>query len=170
MISIQRPGLEHASGIAAIGRRAFAQAFGHLFPDEALRSYLGRTYDLRKIEASLSKADNRYLLGIDGERVVGFIKAKINSSHPDLDVEACQLQKLYVLPEGQSGGVGTVLLQALLGEMPESAWWLQVYSGNERARRFYARHGFWLLCNEVIPVEGVRIEFCVMVRQPHNGA
>jgi GNAT superfamily N-acetyltransferase len=54
------------------------------------------------------------------------------------------LEKLYVDPPEQSGGVGTVLLDKAK-ELRPGGLHLWVFQKNEGARRFYERHGFRLV-------------------------
>jgi len=54
------------------------------------------------------------------------------------------LEKLYVDPEAQSRGIGTVLLDQAKALRPEGLH-LWVFQKNENARRFYERHGFRLV-------------------------
>ena len=50
------------------------------------------------------------------------------------------LGHLYVRPEGQSQGVGSALVDVVKRERPEG-FRFYVFQRNERARRFYERHG-----------------------------
>jgi GNAT superfamily N-acetyltransferase len=54
------------------------------------------------------------------------------------------LEKLYVDPEEQSHGVGTVLLDQAKALRPDGLH-LWVFQKNDGARRFYERHGFRLV-------------------------
>lgn len=54
------------------------------------------------------------------------------------------LEKLYVEPDAQSRGVGTLLLEKAKELRPEGLH-LWVFQRNEGARRFYERHGFRLV-------------------------
>lgn len=169
MLTICPARLQHVAGLVSTGRSAFADAFGHLFPGDKLSGYLDRTYGYTKIAQSLSKRNNRYLVARDGNEVVGFIKAKLNCPHSALSERGHQLQKLYVLPHSQAKGIGGMLLDAMLSEVPHPSWWLQVYAGNKRAQRFYERYGFGFVCTEVRPIEGVPIEFSVMSLRSAHG-
>ena len=56
-----------------------------------------------------------------------------------------QLSKMYVLPEFHQAGVAAVLMSAALTEAATSGAsgvWLGVNQENERAQRFYTKHGF----------------------------
>lgn len=51
-----------------------------------------------------------------------------------------ELVKLYTLARTHGTGLGSALLEAAVGE--HEAVYLWIMSGNERAERFYRRHGF----------------------------
>jgi ribosomal protein S18 acetylase RimI-like enzyme len=58
---------------------------------------------------------------------------------------AMQLSKMYVLPEFHQAGVAGALMDAALAEAAArgaTGVWLGVNQENERAQRFYAKHGF----------------------------
>ncbi len=56
-------------------------------------------------------------------------------------LEDAWLHSLYVEPEVTGHGIGTVLLDVAKAVRPDGLG-LWVFVSNERARRFYARHGF----------------------------
>jgi ribosomal protein S18 acetylase RimI-like enzyme len=55
-------------------------------------------------------------------------------------IQARLLCFLYVAPEAQRGGVGTALLEEAMRAQP-GGFTLWTHQGNERARRFYEKHG-----------------------------
>ena len=58
---------------------------------------------------------------------------------------AVELSKLYVLPDSHGAGVSAALMTAALTKAEELAAkcvWLGVNQQNQRAQRFYAKHGF----------------------------
>ena len=67
----------------------------------------------------------------DGE-AVGFLALKPKDQ---------QIHQLFVLPESQGEGIGTMLLTHAKAELREGIW-LSVFAENASARRFYERHGF----------------------------
>ena len=54
------------------------------------------------------------------------------------------LDHLYVLPEAQGAGIGSLLLQEVVQGRPDGLY-LWVFQQNAGARRFYERHGFVLV-------------------------
>jgi ribosomal protein S18 acetylase RimI-like enzyme len=58
---------------------------------------------------------------------------------------AVELSKMYVLPDCHGAGVSGALITAALKQatdMAAESVWLGVNQHNERAQRFYAKHGF----------------------------
>jgi ribosomal protein S18 acetylase RimI-like enzyme len=58
---------------------------------------------------------------------------------------AVELSKMYVLPDGHGAGVSAALMAAALDEaraLDAACMWLGVNQENQRAQRFYAKHGF----------------------------
>jgi ribosomal protein S18 acetylase RimI-like enzyme len=58
---------------------------------------------------------------------------------------AVELSKMYVLPDHHGRGVSTALMGAALAAAADWAArcvWLGVNQQNQRAQRFYAKHGF----------------------------
>ncbi|KQV66234.1 GNAT family N-acetyltransferase [Rhizobium sp. Root1220] len=51
-----------------------------------------------------------------------------------------EIEQLYVLPDFQAKGIGTLLLQRAQEDMDEITLW--TFQRNATARRFYERHGF----------------------------
>ncbi|WP_183862353.1 MULTISPECIES: GNAT family N-acetyltransferase [unclassified Rhizobium] len=73
---------------------------------------------------------NRTILGaISDQRLVGVIAYGEN-----------EIEQLYVLPEFQARGIGSMLLHRAQEEMDEIELW--TFQKNTNARRFYERNGF----------------------------
>ncbi|KRF33119.1 GNAT family N-acetyltransferase [Yonghaparkia sp. Soil809] len=71
--------------------------------------------------------------------LVGFARGA-----PSDDPEAprpTKLDSLYTLASTHGSGLGARLLDGVLGDRPAYAW---IVTANERARRFYEKHGFAL--------------------------
>ncbi len=73
---------------------------------------------------------NRTILGaVLDQRLVGVIAYGQN-----------EIDQLYVLPDFQAKGIGTMLLRRAQEEMDEIELW--TFQRNANARRFYEHHGF----------------------------
>lgn len=137
----------HAAAIATIGKKSFRDSFGHLFRSrEELFEYLEHTYDPVKLIKSLRKENNVYLLALKDRIPVGFAKLKKHSLNDQIEsgVQA-ELQKIYVLPEHQSTGIGSALLKevkVIARQLYPDYLWLDTHIGNDKAVRLYEKNGF----------------------------
>lgn len=86
---------------------------------------------------------NYTLVARDGEKIVGYGRAVRGDEHNEIVT-------LYILPEWQGNGIGTMLLQHLLDWLgADQDVVLGVVPYNEKAIRFYEKFGFKL--GEIIP-------------------
>lgn len=86
-----------------------------------------------------------------GPRILGYA-ITIDGVPDDADVQAAvtlrpavELSKMYVLPESHGGAVSAALMRAALERAAAAGAagvWLGVNQQNERAQRFYGKHGF----------------------------
>jgi len=84
-------------------------------------------------------------------RIVGYVML-IRGVPDDGDVQqavtlrpAVELSKMYVLPDSHGAGVSSALMTAALQHATGSdakCVWLGVNQQNQRAQRFYTKHGF----------------------------
>jgi GNAT superfamily N-acetyltransferase len=97
-------------------------------PEEAIPIVAGR----------IRESDEVWVAEREG-RLLGFIAIE-HSRTLDADV----LERIYVEPVEQGGGVGVALLDKAKELRPDGIH-LWVFQKNEGARRFYERHGFQLV-------------------------
>jgi diamine N-acetyltransferase len=167
-LQIQPATPNDAEIVALLGRVTFAETFGHLFANHAadLRTYLDRTFAVAKICSSLGEPDNRYWLSHLNGLPIGYAKLKYPSPTSLLPNEdPAQLQKIYVLREFISQGIGKVLLSAVLDNAAQRGLktvWLDVLKQNTRAIRFYERQGFTPLGDDTYSIGAQTFEFHLM--------
>jgi ribosomal protein S18 acetylase RimI-like enzyme len=168
-IEIIKARADHAPAISYAGRNAFRDAFAHLFNNRSeLEEYLDYTYAVDKIASSINKENNVYFLAnVDG-LPAGFAKLKKHSLNDQIEsfVQA-ELQKLYVLKQYHGKGVGEALMQSvinLIGSFEPECLWLDTHISNERAIRFYERHGFKKSGTHQFTIGTQTFEYYVMVK------
>lgn len=140
------PRVEDAQTLGALHYRVWQETYAGLMEPEALARLsperFARGWERRLTQAD---ADGNHP---DGERVrvatLGGAPVAFISVGPARDEGApCerQLWALNVLPEHQGTRLAARLMAEVLGDGPAYLW---VARGNERATRFYRRHGFVL--------------------------
>jgi diamine N-acetyltransferase len=165
---IKRADGGHAATVALLGRLTFAETFGYLFQDHRcdLRAYLDATFDVAKIADSLRKPENLYWLAFERGLPVGYAKLKHPSPPPGQHAaDAAQLQKIYVLHEFLGASIGRDLLASSMAAATRSSLvWLDVLRENERAVRFYERHGFRAIGEDTYTIGAQTFLFTLMAR------
>ncbi len=135
-----------AATLSELSKRAFVQAFGHLYPDEDLQAFLAGSYAVEKQAAAISAPGHAvFLLERDGEAVGYAAVGPCGLPHPDVAAGDGELKRLYLVNDVQKGGQGGRLFDTaihwLLRDGPRPIW-IGVWSQNAGALRFYGRRGW----------------------------
>ncbi|WP_298505601.1 GNAT family N-acetyltransferase [uncultured Maribacter sp.] len=169
-IIIKPATLEDAVSIALLGRITFTETFGNLFSDKQdLLEYLDRTFAVDKIKKGIGKNNNAFFVAFIEGLPVGYGKLKLNSENEFLeDTNICQLQKIYVLSDFLSLGIGkklhkTLILAAL--EKGYEAIWLSALDSNQRAIDFYKNYGYLTMGKHGYSIGKNDFELYVMYKQ-----
>lgn len=115
--------------------------------DESLAREVRHSCGPEAFEARLREPQRHHVLA---EREGGFVQAFVEllpDQTPPLAglAPGAEVVRLYVQPSAQGQGLGARLLNAAADwtrAQHQSHVWLTVWTGNARARRFYARQGF----------------------------
>ena len=145
-IFIRRASPEDARVLSTMGGLTFTQSYASIIPAEELTSYTSRAFSLEQMGAELGAAEITYLLALVKTRPCGYSKLAPTPPPPAVgDAKSVELTRLYVLPEWAGKGIGTMLIKEALDaalERGHYSCWLRVWTGNERAIRFYHHWGF----------------------------
>ncbi|EPQ31306.1 uncharacterized protein PFL1_01491 [Pseudozyma flocculosa PF-1] len=139
-----------AEAIASLGGRVFYESFAHSMPADDMATYLATTYTRDLIHAEMLDARHTFFVARDtaSDRLLGFAQLTTGSSEPCLSSVAAErgieLQRIYTDSAAHGRGIGSALFdRALEYARPRyDAVWLGVWEENEKAQRFYTRHGF----------------------------
>lgn len=146
-IAIRRAVTADAGPLRELGISSFVAAFANLYSTEDLDAFLAENYGLDTWQLQASQPDRPIWVATSSDgNLVGYAQA----SPCDLPVDpmpegALQLRRLYVRPDILSAGIGAALMLRVF-EWVEVAGrpplFLGVWSGNDRAQRFYSRYRF----------------------------
>jgi ribosomal protein S18 acetylase RimI-like enzyme len=99
----------------------------------------------------LADPDRVVLTAHEDDRIIGYAML-IRGIIDDADVQRAvdvrptvELSKMYVLPDGHGAGISATLMDSALKhahDMAAKSVWLGVNQENQRAQRFYTKHGF----------------------------
>ena len=135
-----------ADAIAAIGAEAMPAQYAGLVDPAALDAVVRQTYAPSAvgecIEHCQGASDAYFLVAERSGHVVGFLHFDSFGPEPEL-------HRLYLEHRHREAGIGTLLMNELHARLPaECAYMLLVVAGNDRAVRFYERHG--LLVSRIV--------------------
>ncbi|MBB4854402.1 ribosomal protein S18 acetylase RimI-like enzyme [Mycobacteroides chelonae] len=139
-----------STAVAAVAARTFPLACPPSSTPQDIAAFIAT--NLTAIQFDEYIRDNRVLVARqDDAAIVGYAML-VDGVADDPDVQravtlrpAVQLSKMYVLPEFHQAGVAAALMTAALTEaatLGATGVWLGVNQENERAQRFYTKHGF----------------------------
>lgn len=134
-----------APAIRAVYLESFNAVFQHLYAVEDYDAFIAGQTEAT-FRAQLEDRAYAFRLAQAANGPVGFCKLGPPSLPYDPAGRTCiELRQLYLLDAAQGTGVANALMAWAFDEARArgaAEMWLSVFSGNPRARRFYARHGF----------------------------
>lgn len=135
--------------VAAVAARTFPLACPASSTPENIAAFIAANLSTNNFDNYIR--EHRVLVARENNAIVGYAML-VDGVAEDPDVQravtqrpAMQLSKMYVLPEFHQAGVAGALMAAALTDAAAcgaTGVWLGVNQENERAQRFYAKHGF----------------------------
>lgn len=135
--------------VAAVAARTFPLACPPSSTPEDIAAFIAANLSTSNFDEYIR--EHRVLAARENDVIVGYAML-VDGVAEDPEVQravtlrpAMQLSKMYVLPEFHQAGVAGALMDAALAEAAArgaTGVWLGVNQENERAQRFYAKHGF----------------------------
>jgi len=171
-IFIRHAGAKDASVLSQMGKLTFTRSYASIIPAEELASYTSQAFSLERMEAELGDMEIIYLLALVKAKPCGYSKLVPSAAPPAIDGKnSVELARLYVLPEWIGQGIGTMLIKESLDAALEQGYcscWLRVWTGNERAIRFYRHWGFREVGSEPYNVGKCSETVLLMIRDCSN--
>ncbi len=145
-ISVREASIEDAEVLAHIGTTSFRDAYqDHSNPND-LESHIAEYFTIDAVHDEIERHARQYLLAIVDGEPAGMAKIrKAACPVPGGDVNAIDLQQLYVLASMQRHGLGRRLMTDVFAFAQESAAagvWLSAWEFADWATNFYERNGF----------------------------
>lgn len=130
-----------------IARRIFAETFAHLYDRVAFEKYCDEVYASNgPMAQDFSNPSVRWRVATANGEPIGYTKlTPLRAPAPNPGSGALELQQIYVLSDWHGTGVAEKLMEwavSTAGDLGAAEIYLTVFDHNERAKRFYSRHGF----------------------------
>jgi ribosomal protein S18 acetylase RimI-like enzyme len=145
-----------AAQLAEFGARTFYESFAADNSDADMRQHLASAWSPAKQLAEIENPDiDTLLLVDDAGRWLGFAQLRANKTSDGVPPGSIELWRFYIdKPFHGRGAAGRLMdgaKQRALGR-GAATMWLGVWERNERAKAFYAKHGFSKVGSQVFVV------------------
>lgn len=160
--------LSDLSQLTTLARQVFQQTYGAAIPPATLHDYLQNAFTPARFAAQLQAEPSLLRLAVDADRLAGYARLD-RTPLPGAPTapDTIELAQLYLAERWRGQGIGEALLEdvcAIAQVERATSVWLCVWEQNERAQRFYERHGFAVIGQIEIFVYDVVFHDLVMVR------
>jgi len=137
--------------LAAVAAKTFPLACPPSVSAENVAAFIDKNLSEAHFADYLADPDRVLLIAREDGRMIGYAML-IRGVPDDDDVQravalrpAVEISKMYVLPDSHGAGTSAALMAESIkraGELDAKCVWLGVNQKNERAQRFYTKHGF----------------------------
>ncbi|TDT46416.1 ribosomal protein S18 acetylase RimI-like enzyme [Maribacter spongiicola] len=138
--------LEELHQLRQISEHTFVTAFEKDNHPEDFKKYIEKAFALEKVKEEVLNPNSDFYFVYYKKQVVGYFKLNVNDAQSELKHDdSIELERIYVLAEYQGVGIGEQILhyiKTIAQERNKAMLWLGVWQENERAVKFYERHGF----------------------------
>lgn len=162
-VTVRRAKPADAEALARVAAATFPLACPPEMPASDIAEFVRENLSLERFRAYLKDRTRWLFVAEVAGAVVGYtMSVEGEPSDPDVAEEiptrpTAELSKCYVLPEHHRSGAAGALMAATLDAARErglAGIWLGVNDRNERAKRFYAKHGFTRVGGRTFAVGG----------------
>ena len=138
--------IEDLSELCSFSRDIFFETFKGACSPEDMGAFLAEKYSVDQIRSELQNPASFFFFLYMDSTLVGYIKINEAPAQTDInDIDALELERIYVSKEVQESGLGSYLMEqtvAMAKQNGKKYIWLGVWEKNEKAISFYQKHGF----------------------------
>ncbi len=169
---IRKAGLDDSEILSEVGKVTFTEAFGDTNTKEDLQNYLNRSFHVHTLRTQLEGRSIFYIAELNGD-AVGYLKLNLEADVPEVeDINAVQLERIYIRKYLYGAGLGTTLLERAVkvaGELNFDHIWLGVWQENKRAIDFYLKHNFKTIGTKLFRIgENITKDFVMLLQISHH--
>jgi ribosomal protein S18 acetylase RimI-like enzyme len=172
-VEVTAPAAADVPELADVAARTFPLACPPSVTPQNVAAFIEENLSQARFAHYLTDPDRLVLVAREHGRMIGYTML-IRGVPDDEDVQravtlrpAAEISKLYVLPANHGAGASAALMTEALkqaDELDAKCLWLGVNQQNQRAQRFYTKHGFSISGTKTFRLGGSIENDYVMVR------
>ncbi|ABR74112.1 N-acetyltransferase [Actinobacillus succinogenes] len=128
-----------------ISIRTFKETFSHSNTPEDMEVYLAAHFSTEQLQSELANPHSNFYFAEINNKVVGYLKLNFSTAQTEsFDLNAVEIERIYVLSQFQGTGIGKRLYQHALEfakQRMAKYLWLGVWEHNSKAIEFYKKNG-----------------------------
>jgi len=129
-----------------ISRNSFIDAFEKDNNPDDFKRYIEKAFNREQISSELLDPNSSFYFLVQDDGLVGYLKLNRNDAQKEqFDLNAIELERIYVLEEFQGKRIGEAALLMIIDmakNAEASCLWLGVWEKNTKAISFYEKNGF----------------------------
>jgi ribosomal protein S18 acetylase RimI-like enzyme len=148
-MKIRKADIKDAELLVELGCKTFYDTYHEQNTVDDMEQYLSANFTLQHIKEEILDASNDFYVAEKKEEVTGYIKISESATPKEIShLKSLEIAKIYTLKNVHGKGVGTLLLHKafeIAKQREKDAVWLCVWQKNDKAIRFYKKHGFVII-------------------------
>ena len=151
----------------ALSLSTFVEAFGSQNTVSNMEQYISEALSLDHISFEYKNPNSSFFFAEYQSEIIGYLKLNQGDAQTEPVLsEAIEIERIYVISEFQSKGIGRLLIKFSLELAKHKRLkrvWLGVWDQNQNAIRFYERQGFVIFSKHKFML-GKELQFDVMMK------
>lgn len=153
-IKIIQADLSHSNILSRLGYDTFYETFVHVNNPDDFEAYISKAFTVNQLEKEIQEPGSLFFILYINETPVGYARLRNSTEVEDQfpGKTTNELQRIYVRQNIVGNNFGTLLLEHCIAEAKKAGadiLWLGVWEKNDRALRFYNKHGFTAFSSHV---------------------
>lgn len=141
--------IEDLNLLVNMSKSTFRDAFEKDNNPEDFKRYIAKAFSNEQISSELLNHNSSFYFLLFDNQLVGYVKLNSKEAQKEVfDIDAIELERIYVLKEFQGKQIGQSVINMLIDmakKTKASCLWLGVWEKNLRAISFYQKNGFEII-------------------------
>jgi len=166
-MNLQKASINNKLELQKICKESYSKVFANHWTGNGLELYLEEQFGNKRLELELINDDYEYFFIKKENKNIGFLKINFKTSDELSDLENCELEKIYILPEYSEMGIGKIAMTEIIKKVKQKSkmlFFLCVIDTNKSAIAFYEKLGFKLHSKTRLEIPDFREELKGMNR------